>query len=119
MMAMTGESLDYHIEVRTYAAPGLYWYYTHSHGASARLDLDGMSDAIVVDEIDKYYREPRHMRERVFVLRDRDLEKEKAEVRRSCSRLAFPPAIAERLKNRTRPDAKGAGGVVAALANCQ
>ena len=92
MMAMPGESLEYNVEVPSYAAPGLYWYHTHSHGESARQDLDGMSGAIVVDGIDKYYPELRHMRERVLVLRDRDLEKEKAEVRNQFLQQVNVPA---------------------------
>jgi suppressor of ftsI len=92
MMAMPGESLEYHVEVPSYAAPGLYWYHTHAHGESARQDLDGMSGAIVVDGIDKYYPELQHMRERVLVLRDRDLEKEKAEVRSRFLRQVSVPA---------------------------
>lgn len=74
MMSMPGESLDYNVVVPSYAPPGLYWYHTHPHGESARQDLDGMSGAIVIDGIDRYYPELRHMRERVIVLRDHDLE---------------------------------------------
>jgi suppressor of ftsI len=61
-------------EVPSYSPPGLYWYHTHPHGESARQDLDGMSGAIIVDGIDRYYPELRHMRERVLILRDGDLE---------------------------------------------
>lgn len=74
MMSMPGESLDYKVVIPSYAPPGLYWYHTHPHGESARQDLDGMSGAIVVEGIDRYYPELRHMRERVIVLRDRDIE---------------------------------------------
>ena len=74
MMSMPGESLDYKVVIPSYAPPGLYWYHTHPHGESARQDLDGMSGAIVVEGIDRYYSELRHMRERVIVLRDRDIE---------------------------------------------
>jgi suppressor of ftsI len=74
MMSMPGESLDYKVVIPSYAPPGLYWYHTHPHGESARQDLDGMSGAIVVDGIDRYYPELRHMRERVIVLRDRNIE---------------------------------------------
>jgi len=81
MMAMPGESLPYRVEIPSYAAPGLYWYHTHPHGESARQDLDGMSGAIVIDGIDRYYPELRNMRERVLVLRDRDLASENAETR--------------------------------------
>src|SRR5579862_1557494 len=81
MMAMPGQSLHYQVDVPAYAPPGLYWYHTHPHGESARQDLDGMSGAIVVDGIDRYYPELRKMRERVLVLRDHDLSPEKDEAR--------------------------------------
>ena len=74
MMAMPGESLDYKVVIPSYAPPGLYWYHTHPHGESARQDLDGMSGAIVVEGIDRYYPELRHMRERVIILRDSNIE---------------------------------------------
>jgi FtsP/CotA-like multicopper oxidase with cupredoxin domain len=73
MMAMPGESLDYKVVVPSYSPPGLYWYHTHPHGESARQDLDGMSGAIIVEGIDRYYAELRHMRERVIILRDQDI----------------------------------------------
>lgn len=62
MMAMPGESLNYRVEIPSYAAPGLYWYHTHPHGESTRQALDGMSGAIVIDGIDRYYPELRGMR---------------------------------------------------------
>lgn len=74
MMAMPGESLDYRVVIPPYAPPGLYWYHTHPHGESARQDLDGMSGAIVVEGIDRYYPQLRHMRERVIILRDQNIE---------------------------------------------
>lgn len=77
-MSMPGQSLDYTVVIPDYAPPGLYWYHTHPHGESARQDLDGMSGAIVVDGIDRYYPELRHMRERVIILRDQNIEHEDA-----------------------------------------
>ena len=74
MMSMPGESLDYTVVVPSYAPPGLYWYHTHPHGESARQDLDGMSGVIVVEGIDRYYPELRHMRERMIILRDQNIE---------------------------------------------
>jgi suppressor of ftsI len=74
MISSPGETLNYKVVVPSEAPPGLYWYHTHPHGESARQDLDGMSGAIVVDGIDRYYPQLRHMRERVLVLRDGDLE---------------------------------------------
>src|SRR6202158_4108816 len=74
MMAMPGQSLHYSVQIPFDAPPGLYWYHTHPHGESARQDLDGMSGAIVVDGIDRYYPELRDMPERVLVLRDRVID---------------------------------------------
>jgi len=74
MMSTPGHTLNYQVEIPSYAAPGLYWYHTHPHGESARQALDGMSGAIVIDGIDRYYPELRQMRERVLVLRERDIK---------------------------------------------
>jgi FtsP/CotA-like multicopper oxidase with cupredoxin domain len=74
MIARPGEALNYKVVVPSYSPPGLYWYHTHPHGESARQDFDGMSGAIVVDGIDRYYPELRHLRERVLILRDGDIE---------------------------------------------
>ena len=92
MMAMPGETLKYRVEIPSYAAPGLYWYHTHPHGESARQDLDGMSGAIVIDGIDRYYPELRKMRERVLVLRDRDLAAENVEARSRLLQQVGVPA---------------------------
>jgi len=70
MMASSGETLHYSVQVPPQQPPGLYWYHTHSHGESYVQDLDGMSGAIVVEGIDRYVPEVLHMRERILVLRD-------------------------------------------------
>jgi suppressor of ftsI len=54
--------------------PGLYWYHTHPHGESYQQDLDGMSGAIVIDGMEGYVPELRHMREQILVLRDQVAE---------------------------------------------
>jgi suppressor of ftsI len=74
MMAMPGQVLNYRVDIPFDAPPGLYWYHTHPHGESARQDLDGMSGAIVIEGIDRYYPELRDMPERVFVVRDRVID---------------------------------------------
>ena len=74
MTSMPGQRLNYKVDVPSNAPPGLYWYHTHPHGESARQDLDGMSGAIVIEGIDRYYPELRHMAERVLILRDREIE---------------------------------------------
>src|SRR5580704_11297247 len=74
MMAMPGQVLNYRVDVPFDAPPGLYWYHTHPHEESARQDLDGMSGAIVIEGMDRYYPELRDMPERVLILRDRVIE---------------------------------------------
>ena len=74
MMAMPGQTLEYAVSVPRDHPPGLYWYHTHPHGESHRQALDGMSGAIVIDGIERYVPEVMNVRERVLVLRGRDLE---------------------------------------------
>jgi suppressor of ftsI len=71
MMATPGQVLNYRVDVPFDASPGLYWYHTHPHEERARQDLDGMSGAIVIEGIDRYYPKLRDMQERVLILRDR------------------------------------------------
>ena len=74
MMAMPGQTLEYAVSVPRDHPPGLYWYHTHPHGESHRQALDGMSGAIVIDGIERYVPEVMSLRERVLVLRGRDVE---------------------------------------------
>ena len=74
MSAAPGQTLRYTVSVPRNQAPGLYWYHTHPHMESYRQDLDGMSGAIVVEGIDRYLPELRHMEERIMVLRDAELD---------------------------------------------
>jgi suppressor of ftsI len=74
MSAAPGETLRYTVSVPRNQPPGLYWYHTHQHMESYRQDLDGMSGAIVVEGIDRYVPELRHMEERIMVLRDAELD---------------------------------------------
>src|SRR5271168_3861773 len=75
MMAVPGQSLRYIVDVPLDQPPGLYWYHTHPHGESYQQDLDGMSGAIVIDGMERYVPEVRHMRERILVLRDQVIDK--------------------------------------------
>jgi suppressor of ftsI len=76
MSAAPGETLRYTVSVPRNQPPGLYWYHTHQHMESYRQDLDGMSGAIVVEGIDRYLPELRHMAERIMVLRDAELDEQ-------------------------------------------
>jgi suppressor of ftsI len=79
MSAAPGETLRYTVSVPRNQPPGLYWYHTHQHMESYRQDLDGMSGAIVVEGIDRYLPELRHMQERIMVLRDVELDEQGAQ----------------------------------------
>jgi FtsP/CotA-like multicopper oxidase with cupredoxin domain len=74
MMAMPGQTLHYALQIPPDHPPGLFWYHPHPHGESHRQVLDGMSGAIVVEGIDRYVPAVRGLRERVLVLRGRDIE---------------------------------------------
>src|SRR6202789_3224029 len=74
MIAMPGESLHYTADIPADQPPGLYWYHTHPHGESYQQNLDGMSGAIVIDGMDRYFPEIKTMRERILVLRHAQLE---------------------------------------------
>src|ERR1700723_1796273 len=74
MMAMPGESLHYTVDIPADQPPGLYWYHTHPHGESYQQDLDGMSGAIVIDGMDRYFPEIKNMKEKILILRDAELE---------------------------------------------
>jgi suppressor of ftsI len=95
MMVMPGQSLRYVVNIPLDQLPGLYWYHTHPHGESYRQALDGMSGAIVIDGIEGYDPEIRHIRERILVLRDKVLEKN-------------DPATSE-LRQRVQMPARGCG----------
>ncbi len=69
MMAMPGQTLHYVVEIPREHAPGLFWYHTHPHGESHRQALDGMSGAIVIEGIERYYPEVRNLREQILVVR--------------------------------------------------
>jgi len=89
MIASPGETLHYSVQVPPQQPPGLYWYHTHPHGESYVQDLDGMSGAIVVEGIDRYVPEVRHMRERILVLRDLVLPKDGVERNRVMELVAM------------------------------
>jgi FtsP/CotA-like multicopper oxidase with cupredoxin domain len=73
MVAMPGESLHYVVDIPADQPPGLYWYHTHPHGESYQQDLDGMSGAIVIDGMDRYFPEIKNMKEKILILRDAEL----------------------------------------------
>jgi FtsP/CotA-like multicopper oxidase with cupredoxin domain len=104
MMSTPGQSLTYRVEIPRDAAPGLSWYHTHPHGESARQDLDGMSGAIIIDGIDRYYPELRGLRERVLILRDQDIEHANNEVRRQILQQVGVPSAPCGTSTEQRPE---------------
>jgi FtsP/CotA-like multicopper oxidase with cupredoxin domain len=101
---MPGQFLNYRVNVPAYAAPGLYWYHTHPHGESAQQDMDGMSGAIVIDGIDRYYPELRGMRERVLILRDQDIDHASDEVRSRILQQVNEPSARCGTQTEQRPE---------------
>jgi len=84
MLAMPGQVLHYTVEIPRNHPPGLFWYHTHPHGESDRQVLDGMSGAIVIEGMERYAPQVGRLRERVMVVRGRDIEHDPkaAELRR-------------------------------------
>jgi suppressor of ftsI len=74
MMAMPGESLHYTVDIPADQHPGLYWYHTHPHCESYQQDLDGMSGAIVIDGMERYFPEIGNMKEKILIFRDAELK---------------------------------------------
>jgi suppressor of ftsI len=74
MLAMPGQVLHYSVEIPGGHPPGLFWYHTHPHGESHRQVLDGMSGAIVIEGMERYFPEVGRIRERVIVVRGRSIE---------------------------------------------
>lgn len=101
MMAMPGETLRYMVDIPFNQPPGLYWYHTHPHGESYQQSLDGMSGAIVIEGLEKYFPKITGLKEQILVLRDFDLTrapKDAEKIRkavdisdRSCGRATGAP----------------------------
>jgi suppressor of ftsI len=90
MIAAPGQTLHYDVHIPANHPPGLFWYHTHPHGESAAQDLDGMSGAIVVEGIDRYVPAVRGLRERILVVRTKDLHDAPAEQMRLRRLLGVP-----------------------------
>ena len=73
MVAHPGATLNYTVQIPPDHPPGLYWYHTHPHGESHRQALDGMSGVIVVEGMDRYVPEVRGLRERILMVRGREI----------------------------------------------
>jgi FtsP/CotA-like multicopper oxidase with cupredoxin domain len=74
MLARPGQVLHYSVRIPRDHTPGLFWYHTHPHGESHRQVLDGMSGAIIIEGMERYVPEVKHLRERVIVVRGRSIK---------------------------------------------
>jgi suppressor of ftsI len=93
MMAMPGQSLQYVVNIPLDQPPGLYWYHTHPHGESYQQSLDGMSGAIVIEGMERYVPDLRHMQERIMVLRDHVIEENDPTASDLKAKLQIPKKV--------------------------
>jgi FtsP/CotA-like multicopper oxidase with cupredoxin domain len=69
-----GQTQEFEIRLPPNHPPGLYWYHPHSHGLSDMQVRNGMSGAIVVDGLLDPFPTLRHLRDRVLLLKDIQIE---------------------------------------------
>ena len=65
---------EYRFRVPAAQPPGLYWYHPHLHGFTKAQVLGGASGALIVEGIERADAMLAGLPERVFVIRDQDLE---------------------------------------------
>jgi suppressor of ftsI len=69
-----GQTQEYEIRLPPNHPPGLYWYHPHPHGFSDMQVRNGMSGAIIVDGLLDPFPALRHLRDRVLLLKDIQIE---------------------------------------------
>jgi suppressor of ftsI len=69
-----GDTENYEIRVPANHPPGLFWYHPHPHGLSDTQTRNGMSGAIIVEGLLDSFPTLRHVRERVLLLKDLQVE---------------------------------------------
>jgi suppressor of ftsI len=69
-----GQTQDYEIRLAPNHPPGLYWYHPHPHELSDMQVRNGMSGAIIVDGLLDPFPTLRHLRDRVLLLKDIQIE---------------------------------------------
>jgi suppressor of ftsI len=69
-----GQTQDYEIRLPANHPPGLYWYHPHPHTFSDMQVRNGMSGAIIVDGLLDPFPTLRHLRDRVLLLKDIQIE---------------------------------------------
>jgi FtsP/CotA-like multicopper oxidase with cupredoxin domain len=74
MIEPGAQPFEYRFRVPADEPPGLYWYHPHIHGFTKTQVLGGASGALIVEGIERANTLLAGMPERVFVIRDQDLE---------------------------------------------
>jgi suppressor of ftsI len=69
-----GQTKDYEIRIPSDQPPGLYWYHPHAHGFSDMQVRNGMSGALIVDGLLDPFPTLRHLRDRVLLLKDLQIQ---------------------------------------------
>jgi FtsP/CotA-like multicopper oxidase with cupredoxin domain len=87
---------EYRIRIPKDQPPGLYWYHPHIHGFTKAQVVGGASGAIIVEGIESAEKEVAGLRERVFIVRDEDLQNPDA-----------PPSQTEPVMPKVRVDHDG------------
>lgn len=87
---------EYRIRIPKDQPPGMYWYHPHIHGFTKAQILGGASGAIIVEGIEGAEKEVAGLRERVFIVRDEDLQNPDA-----------PPSKSEPIMPKVRVDHDG------------
>jgi FtsP/CotA-like multicopper oxidase with cupredoxin domain len=77
---------EYRLHIPADEPPGLYWYHPHIHGFTKAQVLGGASGALIVEGIERANTLLAGMPERVFVIRDQDLEHPDAQAISSANR---------------------------------
>ncbi len=74
MIEPGAQPFEYRFRIPADEPPGLYWYHPHIHGFTKSQVLGGASGALIVEGIERANTLLAGMPERVFVIRDQDLE---------------------------------------------
>lgn len=69
-----GKTSDYEIHIPANHPPGLFWYHPHPHGLSDKQTRNAMSGALIVDGLLDPFPTLRHVRERLLLLKDLQVE---------------------------------------------
>jgi len=85
-----GRPFEYKFRIPADEPPGLYWYHAHVHGLTKTQVLGGGSGALIVEGIERANTLLAALPERVFVIRDEDLENPDAQPIQSGN---VPPPI--------------------------